>query len=260
MKAGRAARYIIQAFLWIAVACSSSSLALASETSPCAIEKHAGQTYSICTFDLRRYELKLFWRDGDGKAYGSVAGLVDGLIRARQTPIFAMNAGMYHPDLSPVGLFVANGAQMKTANTSNGSGNFQLKPNGVFYLQGSEAGILETGTYLKHGLKADLATQSGPMLVINGQLHPRFSPEGQSRKIRNGVGVRDSHTVVFAISSDGVTFTEFAELFRQQLRCSNALFLDGSISSMYAPSINRADAPLPAGPIIAAFERMAASH
>lgn len=260
MTPGRAARRFLQIFPWIVAACSIACSARASDVAPCALVKRDGQTYSVCIFDLRRYALKLFWRDQHGNPYGSVAGLIDGLKQQQEFPVFAMNAGMYHRDLSPVGLFVANGAQMKSANTSNGSGNFQMKPNGVFYLQGAEAGIMETGAYLKRGLKAELATQSGPMLVINGQLHPRFSPQGQSRKIRNGVGVRDSHTVVFAISSDGVTFTEFAELFRDTLHCSDALFLDGSISSLYAPSIQRADAPLPAGPIIAAFEKTSPTH
>jgi uncharacterized protein YigE (DUF2233 family) len=93
------------------------------------------------------------------------------------------------------------------------------------------------------------------MLVIDGKIHPKISDEGASRKRRNGVGVRDSHTVVFAISDGPVSFGAFARLFRDALGCRNALFLDGSISSLYAPNLGRADAIFPMGPIIGAFER-----
>ena len=164
----------------------------------------------------------------------------------------AMNAGMYHADGSPVGLYVEGGQQFVKANTAGGPGNFHLKPNGVFYVTGETAGVMETGKFLKATPKADFATQSGPMLVIDGKLHPKFQAQGPSEKIRNGVGVRDGQTVVFAISNEGVSFGAFARLFRDQLKCANALFLDGSISSLWAPSVNRSDEFWPAGPIVSA--------
>jgi prepilin-type processing-associated H-X9-DG protein len=166
-----------------------------------------------------------------------------------------MNAGMYHEDRSPVGLYVENGKELKAANTRNGPGNFHLKPNGIFYVKGRQAGVLETGTYLKRKIRPDFATQSGPMLVINGQIHPQFSEQSTSRKIRNGVGVKGQDTVVFAISEDPVTFSTFARLFRDELGCANALFLDGSVSSLYAPSLERMDTLMPMGPIVGALRR-----
>ena len=166
-----------------------------------------------------------------------------------------MNGGMYHEDRSPVGLYVENGQELKRANTASGPGNFHLKPNGVFFVKGNTAGVTETSRYLKQRLRPDFATQSGPMLVINGQIHPKISEEGTSRKIRNGVGMRDRHTAVFAISSRPVTFGAFARLFRDELGCENALFLDGSVSSLYAPSLNRSDGWLPMGPMIGALLR-----
>ena len=167
---------------------------------------------------------------------------------------FAMNAGMYESDLSPVGLYIENGKMLKRANTLNGPGNFHLKPNGIFYVSGQEAGVLTTERFLSQKPWAEFATQSGPMLVINGKIDPKILPS-DSRKIRDGVGVRDAHTVVFAISEDAVTFWEFARLFRDSLGSANALFLDGSISSLYAPALHRSDTLFPMGPIIAAFER-----
>jgi len=166
-----------------------------------------------------------------------------------------MNAGMYEADLSPVGLYIENGKTLKRANTANGPGNFHLKPNGIFYVSGQEAGVLNTERFLSQKPRAEFATQSGPMLVINGKIHPKILPGSDSRKIRDGVGIRDAHTVVFAISENAVTFWEFAHLFRDGLGSANALFLDGSISSLYAPALRRSDTLYPMGPIIAAFER-----
>ena len=187
--------------------------------------------------DLRKYRLKLFWRGPEGEAYGSF----DRLRQVEKDLAFAMNGGMYHKDWSPVGLYVENGQELKRASTANGPGNFHMKPNGVFFATQDRAGVIETGRYLRQKPKAEIATQSGPMLVIDGRIHPRISEEGISRKVRNGVGVRDPHTVIFAISDGLVTFGQFARLFRDALGCNNALFLDGSVSSLYAPALNRAD-------------------
>ena len=212
--------------------------------SPRLIENRA---YTTCVVDTRTHRIELFWKESNGTPVGSFERLRE--LPAGSKLTFAMNAGMYHSDMAPVGLYVENGAQQKPLNLSGGDGNFFLKPNGVFYVSGRTAVVMETSRFDKLGPKADFATQSGPMLVIDGQVHPRFSASGTSRKIRNGVGVRDENTVVFAISEEPVTFSEFAALFKQ-LGCANALFLDGSISSLYAPSLNRMDRHYPLGPII----------
>lgn len=217
---------------------------------PCRPVTHEGSSYVVCTLDLRRYRLKTFWQRPDGEPYGSFSRLAE----VEKGLVFAMNGGMYHKDTSPVGLYVENGRELKRANTASGPGNFHMKPNGVFYIAGDRAGVVETGRYLRQRPRAEFATQSGPMLVIDGKIHPKISDEGVSRKIRNGVGLRDPQTVVFAISNGAVTFGEFARLFRDELGTSNALFLDGSISSLYAPSVNRADWGLPMGPMIGAVE------
>ena len=214
---------------------------------------HEGAGYVVCTADLSRHRVGLFWKAPDGEAYGGFRRLLaaeDG-----KGLLAAMNAGMYDRDLAPVGLYVENGRQLKAANTAGGQGNFHLKPNGVFFVENGRAGVLETSAYLRRRPKAEIATQSGPMLVIGGRIHPRISDEGPSRKIRNGVGVRDPQTVLFAISEEPVSFGAFARLFRDALGCRDALFLDGSISSLYAPSLDRRDGLLPIGPIVAIAPR-----
>jgi uncharacterized protein YigE (DUF2233 family) len=161
---------------------------------------------------------------------------------------------MYHPDNSPVGLYVEEGRELVRANTSGGPGNFHMRPNGVFYLTGEVAGVLETRSDIKRRPQVDFATQSGPMLVIDGKVHPRFVRNGGSRKYRAGVGSRDPNSVVFAVSESEVSFGEFARLFRDRLRSKNALFLDGgSATSFYSPVLGRDSNFLPLGPIIGVY-------
>ncbi len=227
----------------------------AENKAPCRSINYDGNSYDVCQFDLRYYTLKLFWKQPNGEPYGSLQN-----IPRRDGPktgqlVFATNGGMYQTDRTPLGLYVENGRELVQANTAAGAGNFYIKPNGVFYVSGDSAGVLETRKFLQQRSQSDIATQSGPMLVINGAINPHFTPTSDSRKIRNGVGVQDVHRVVFVISNEPVTFNKFAHFFRNTLHCSNALYLDGSISSVYAPSVQRADYLWPLGPIIGVYTR-----
>jgi uncharacterized protein YigE (DUF2233 family) len=227
-----------------------AGLACAQPSSPCAAISFEGANYTVCSFDARRDDIRVHWKGPDGLAYGGFSRLAETLqARGRQLR-FAMNGGMYEADLSPVGLFIEDGKQKHKADLRDGASNFHLRPNGVFYVADGGAGIVETTRFLSAGPLARYATQSGPMLVIDGRIHPKILPTGTSAKIRNGVGVRDGRTVVFAISDEPVTFYDFARLFRDALKCPNALFLDGSVSSLFAPDLNRDDALAPMGPII----------
>jgi uncharacterized protein YigE (DUF2233 family) len=227
----------------------------AENRGPCHPVTYERNSYVFCQFDLRRYIPKLFWKQPNGEPYGSLKNIPqrDGTNNGQL--VFATNGGMYRSDRSPLGLYVENGRELVRANTAAGAGNFYIKPNGIFYVSGESASISETRHFLKQRPLADVATQSGPMLVINGAINTKFLPSSNSRKFRNGVGIQDSHRVVFAISNDTVTFNEFAKFFRDLLHCSNALYLDGTISSIYAPSIPRADYLWPLGPIIGVYTR-----
>ena len=169
--------------------------------------------------------------------------------------VFAMNAGMFHESRTPVGLYIENGRTLKDADLKDGAGNFYMKPNGVFFVAGQSAGILETSRFLAEHRHVDFATQSGPMLVIDGAVHPKISPNGASRLIRNGVGIRNEHTAIFAISNDPVSFGRFAQLFRDRLDCANALYFDGVVSGLYAPALGREDHTPPLGPMVGALPR-----
>lgn len=160
--------------------------------------------------------------------------------------IFATNGGMYKEDRSPLGYYAENGKCTVPLNLRDGYGNFYLKPNGVFLLNEQIPQILETEEffrYLQNGNPIpDLATQSGPLLLYNNEIHKTFTIGSSNKYIRNGVGIihRDSgDLIVFAISNKPVNFFDFASFFKDFLQCSNALYLDGHISEMYLPNLNR---------------------
>ena len=208
----------------------------------------------VCSFDPAKDELRLFWRDMRGEPFGGFDRLATQIAAGGKTLSFAMNAGMYQPDLAPVGLYVEDGHQHHPVNLRAGAGNFGLRPNGVFWLEGARAGVTETSRFLSMGLRPRFATQSGPMLVLGGRIHPKIRPTGTSEKIRNGVGVCEDGRVRFVISDVPVTFYTFASLFRDRLKCPDALYLDGSISALYAPNLSRNDGWRAMGPIVGVVE------
>ncbi|TLD70620.1 hypothetical protein FEM03_12225 [Phragmitibacter flavus] len=212
----------------------------------------AGKKVTVCKVDLRKEKLELFHRDDAGLPLKSFDGLGAWLEAKGRVLSFAMNAGMYHGDFSAVGLYVADGRQVVPLNLEDAEGNFFLKPNGVFLISDKGARVVESAEYLKVREKerVKLATQSGPLLLRAGILHPMFNLESKSRLFRNGVGVKSPHEVFFAISEEPVNFYEFATFFRDVLKCPDALFLDGTISSLYAPELKRNDKKMDLGPMI----------
>lgn len=217
----------------------------------CQPVEFASSAYIICVYQPGQDDIRLFHSDASGKAYKQFDTLAQSLAQSQETLIFAMNGGMYHEDRSPVGYYRDRYGDRARVNLNDGPGNFHLKPNGVFWLQAGSAGISESTAYLEAGIDPLYATQSGPMLVYDNQIHPAFNPDGLSRKRRNGIGVSASgDTVYFAISDMAVTFYEFAALFRDHLEVPNALFLDGQVSRIYAPELSRSEMGGDLGPII----------
>jgi uncharacterized protein YigE (DUF2233 family) len=162
-----------------------------------------------------------------------------------------MNAGMYHQDRSPVGLLVEGGVERAPIVTAAGPGNFGMRPNGVFCVTEAGFAVVESRAFAADPPACRHASQSGPMLVIDGDLHPRFLPDSDSRFVRNGVGVSaDGARAVFAISDAPVTFHEFARLFRDALGLPDALYFDGQISRLFAPGLGRDDWGFAMGPIV----------
>jgi len=198
-------------------------------------------------------DLRLFLRDAGGTVLGGFNALAGSL--EDQTLSFATNAGMYHNDRRPVGLYIEDGQQIAAPSDGGGFGNFGLLPNGIFCIN-DRFRVWESAAYATSKPTCDHATQSGPMLVIDGALHPRFLPDSTSRRIRNGVGsAPDGSHAVFVISNSSVTFHQFARVFRDHLGLPNALFLDGSISRLHAPDLNRSDSGFSLGPMFGVVEQ-----
>jgi uncharacterized protein YigE (DUF2233 family) len=234
----RPAYALLIALLTLAAPARAAGVSAGPE--PCRAVEAQGETFTVCTIDLRRQRLRLFWLQPDGRPYGSLGTLATAQ-GGRLS--FAMNAGMYDKDQAPVGLYVEDGREMKRISTADGPGNFHLKPNGVFWVKGERAGVLDTAHYLRAKLRPDYATQSGPMLVIDGRINPAFVHDSGSLKWRSGVCARTPHNVVFAVSEVPVNFHAFARLFRDELGCRDALFLDGTISQFYLDGVGYTGAP-----------------
>ena len=226
-----------------------SAPALAQEAD-CRDAEFEGTRFSYCHATAGQ-DLRLFLRGADGQNYGSFGRLAAALEQQGRRLVFAMNAGMFHADSAPVGLYVEEGEQAASIVTREGPGNFGLLPNGVFCIEDARFDVVESRDFAATPRDCRFATQSGPMLVIDGALHPRFLVDSDSRYVRNGVGVSaDGATAWFAISDRPVTFHEFGRLFRDGLGTPQALYFDGSISRLYAPGVNRNDFGRSLGPII----------
>ena len=217
---------------------------------PCQTGEFEGVPYTYCEVDPASEDIRLWHTAPDGRIYGTFDRINEALEDDGLTLGFAMNGGMYHEDRSPVGLYIEDGQEHGQIVTSDGPGNFGLLPNGVFCTGNGFAEVIESRAFAARPQTCTFATQSGPLLVENGNLHPRFLPDSSSRHVRNGVGVRPDGTVVFAISDKPVNFHRFARIFRDDLGAPDALYIDGSVSRLYAPDLNRHDIGFPLGPIV----------
>ncbi|SLN36033.1 phosphodiester glycosidase family protein [Pseudooctadecabacter jejudonensis] len=238
---------------WVAalVVCASPAAAVTCEDIT-----HLGASFTVCDVTTDD-DLQLFLRDDAGDILGSFRAVE---AASGKNLLFAMNAGMYHDDRDPVGHYIEDGVEEMRVITSDGPGNFGLLPNGVFCIADTYT-VIEARAYAANPPACTHATQSGPMLVIDGALHPRFIDGSDSRNIRNGVGTTaDGQTAHFAISNDAVNFHDFATLFRDVLQTPNALFFDGKVSRLYDAASGRSDFGFGAlGPIVGVLDDASAA-
>jgi uncharacterized protein YigE (DUF2233 family) len=219
-----------------------------------------GAEYRVVTLDLSRDALELHWLDANGEAYGSIDALKRAAEAGGRALAFATNAGIYDRENRPLGLTIADGKVLRPLNTTRGrSGNFGIQPNGVFYVdRAGRAGVATTAAWRERGIEARLATQSGPMLVVEGEINANFVEESESRKWRSGVCVPADGRVAFAVSETPVTFHAFASLFRDALGCRDALYLDGTLSRIWTLADGYSGAPAmmvkPYAAMLAVFE------
>jgi uncharacterized protein YigE (DUF2233 family) len=207
-----------------------------------------GQLYRVVAINLKHEGLGLHWRDPQSsQPFGSIEALRQWGEARGQRLLFAANAGIYDRHFAPLGLYVEDGRTLIPLNLAHGnpaSGNFSLLPNGVFAIYpDGHAAVRTSEAFRADGRQARWATQSGPMLLIDGQLNNQFIDDSSSLKWRSGVCVKASTDVVFAVSETPVNFHTFGRLFRDRLGCRDALYLDGSISQLYVDGEGYAGAP-----------------
>ncbi len=201
---------------------------------------HTADPTKIISYTLNTKEqpLQFFHKNEKGIPFLNHGKLKDQLERENKSLVFAMNGGMYNKDFTPQGLYIEQGKVIAPLDVKEkGYGNFYLQPNGVFYLAEDNKPNISTTSDFKYNNSIQYATQSGPMLLIGGKVHPKFREGSSNVHIRNGVGLLPNGELLFAMSKERICFYDFATYFKSR-GCKDALYLDGFVSRTYLPEKN----------------------
>jgi uncharacterized protein YigE (DUF2233 family) len=215
-----------------------------------------------CIADPATHRIAMANAPAGGQPYGSL-----GTFAGSSDPAgiaFAMNGGIFGDDLKAVGYYVENGERLSELDRGDrpegDSSNFYMKPNGVFFGTGGAWRVLASEAFFATvGDRPQFGTQSGPMLVIEGKLHPEIQDNGPSRAIRNGVGVDGTGRAHFVIADAPISFGQLARYFRDEVKAANALHLDSQVSALWDPASERLDKGR-AGPIVVVTKREGAAQ
>lgn len=232
--------FLLQLFmnLFSIVSAKEIEQGLAFET-----KRYQHHRYVEVTLSLDQLKLSQHWLDPKtGESYASLNSFNQAISQNQGVLLFAINSGIYTKEYAPLGLYIENKqllAPLNLVKSNEGQGNFALLPNGVFYLTDkNQAYVTDTDSFHRQ-FQGDYrgienAVQSGPMLLINGEFNPHFLPKSNSLRIRSGVcAVDNGRKVTFVVSEDRVNFYTFASYFKEQVKCRDALYLDGTLARMY---------------------------
>ena len=218
---------------------------------PCEAALFEDVHLTLCVADPASDTIRTALAPKDGKPWRSLAAYAASRPANAQPVAFAINGGTFDDDGMPVGYYVEDHQRLHELNRNPGPGNFHLLPNGVFFGTGDSWQIRTSKDFFDHVTsRPDFGTQSGPMLVIGGELHPKIIPEGGSLRIRDAVGIDSAGRAVFVISDDPISLGQLARFYRDVLKVKNALYLDGTVSSLWVPETGRLDNSYPLGPLI----------
>lgn len=251
-------RYICYLLLSILI-CIGGSCADACAAAEVVQYRFHAVDISVCKIDLRHDTLRMFWRDERHQVLGNFKRLQAWLRPQGQEVVCATNGGIYDVDFRPRGLYVENGVTQRRLNRAkDGYGNFYLQPNGVFLISEQGADIVDTDRFAAERAtrweRIAFATQSGPLLLQNGQINPAFDAQSNNKLVRNAVCTTSAQDVVLALARGPISFFEFATFLRVTLGCRDALYLDGHISRMF-PGTD-ADAGPDFGILVAAVRKI----
>jgi uncharacterized protein YigE (DUF2233 family) len=234
--------------------------AASMQTAGCVHRVFEGEGFRLCPYDPVEHDFALNLTGRDQRPLRHLPALAAHLGADARRVRFAMNAGMYDADGFPIGLYVEKRRHIHAVNTRNASGNFYMKPNGVFWTgTDGAAHIMTTEAYRAKPRHPRWATQSGPMLVMGGRLHPAIAEKGRSTWTRNGVGTNCRGKTWFVISDAAISFGTIARLFQKALECRDALFLDGAVSSLWDPRGGRLDMRYTLGPMVVVSDKAKAA-
>lgn len=227
-----------------------ASVELTQQKGDCRVVRFEDSKFTHCIARPGSHKIVLRIKGGDGILLRNLKSLAN--FMGEKPVSFAMNAGMYDKKSVPIGYYVEDKDRIQELNRAKGDGNFYMQPNGVFFGNESGGWQVMTSAAFESSVKdrPDFGTQSGPMLLINGKLHPEFTENGESRYIRNGVGVDKDGAAHFVISDEPVSFGRMARMMRDHAKTPNALYLDGKVSALWDPANGRMDVKYPLGPMV----------
>lgn len=203
----------------------------------CKKDRQINSDFVIYSADVKKDKIEFFWKNNQNQPFKSINNLKEYVTARNQKLKFAMNGGMFIENNIPKGLYIENFKTLHPIDTLSGEGNFYLQPNGIFYVtRFNESAVILTENF-KPDPNIQFATQSGPMLIVNGKINPIFQKQSKNLNIRNGVGILKNGNAVFVMSKKKINFYNFASSFKN-LGCENALYLDGFVSRAYYPEQN----------------------
>ncbi|WP_300977806.1 phosphodiester glycosidase family protein [Flavobacterium sp.] len=200
-------------------------------------KEEENKDFVVYKTNAKNQNVYFFWKDDKNKILKSIGNLKKYTNQNKQKLLFATNGGMYTIGNVPKGLYIENFKKLKALDTLSGEGNFYIQPNGIFFItKDNTCQIIDT-KHFKWCKNIKFATQSGPLLLINGNINTSFHEPSRNLNIRNGVGIFRNGEVVFVMSKKEINFYDFASYFKK-IGCQNALYLDGFVSRTYLPEKN----------------------
>lgn len=218
--------------LGITLLTGCSAIKQALQNQPCVL--NAVVPYDTLHINPARHHVSLHWKHPmTHQPFETIQSVTKWLEDRGDSILAVTNAGIFEPGLIPTGLYVENGHELRPLNMDDGDGNFYLKPNGVFFAQNHQFKILSTAQFDAQRPTVETALQSGPLLLQAHQVHPAFTPGSRNCRLRSGIGLLANGHAIIAISNGAVNFYDFATWFRDVVRATDALYLDGSISVLH---------------------------
>ncbi len=172
---------------------------------------------------------------------------ISGVLSKNET-VCISEVGFYDNGGNHIGLLQKEGQQISGIDiASSGKGNFYLVPNGVLSFDSLTIQITESKEYNTRTLQEENSIQSGPLLIMNGKLHPKlnlFSPNKHGRSAICTITQNNERFILFVTALDPVNMYTFSVLIKQRFNCDFALLVgSGNTCTNFSPSRSSCDIP-----------------